>query len=87
MDDKSKNASEMQSIGKGGHQSSGDDDDMDDDDELDEVSNLNQQHELRRELIVTIEEALREQDQIKRHNEELQRQIMLMDPSQFEQQQ
>jgi hypothetical protein len=82
----------MQSIGKGGHQSSADDDendDMDDDDGdgMDEMTNLNQQHELRRELIVTIEEALREQDAIKRHNEELQRQIMLMEPTQFEQQQ
>lgn len=90
-DDKSKSASEMQSIGKGGHQSSGgeDDDDMDEDDDgdgIDEITNLNQQQELRRELIVTIEEALREQDALKRHNEELQRQIMLMDPGIYEQQ-
>jgi hypothetical protein len=69
----------MHSIGKtGGHHSSADDDDegMDDDgddDGIDEITNLNQQHELRRELIVTIEEALREQDALKRHNEELQR--------------
>ena len=88
-DDKSKSASEMHSIGKaGGHHSSGDDDDgeMDDDDGdgLDEITNLNQQQELRRELIVTIEEALREQEALKRHNEELQRQIMLMDPSIYE---
>lgn len=64
IDDKSKTASEMQSIGKG-HQSSEEepDEDMDDDnddDGMDEITNLNQQHELRRELIATIEEALRE---------------------------
>lgn len=80
----------MHSIGKaGGHQSSGgedEDDDVDDDDDgIDEITNLNQQQELRRELIVTIEEALREQESLKRHNEELQRQIMLMDPSIYEQ--
>ena len=92
-DDKSKNASEMHSIGKaGGHQSSGgedDDGDLDEDDDgdgIDEITNLNQQQELRRELIVTIEEALREQEALKRHNEELQRQIMLMDPAIYEQQ-
>lgn len=65
VDAKSKSASEMHSIGKaGGHHSSADDDDDvdegDDDDGIDEITNLNQQHELRRELIVTIEEALRE---------------------------
>jgi len=32
----------------------------DDGDGIDEIHNLNQQQELRRELIVTIEEALRE---------------------------
>lgn len=57
----------MQSIGKGGHGHSSGDDDQDDDleedddgDGMDEITNLNQQTELRRELIVTIEEALRE---------------------------
>ena len=89
MDDKSKTASEMQSIGKG-HHSSGDDDDddMDDDDdgnEMDEITNLNQQTELRRELISTIEEALREQDALKKHNMDLQHQIMLMEPATFDQ--
>ena len=91
-DDRSKGASEMHSIGKtGGHQSSGaedDEGDLDDDDDgdgIDEITNLNQQQELRRELIVTIEEALREQDALKRHNEELQRQIMMMDTANFEQ--
>lgn len=89
VDIKSKSASEMHSLGKGGHHSSADDDDDmdgDEDDGIDEITNLNQQHELRRELIVTIEEALREQDALKRHNEELQRQIMLMDPGLYEQQ-
>ena len=89
MDDKSKTASEMQSIGKG-HHSSGDDDDddMDEDDdgnEMDEITNLNQQTELRRELISTIEEALREQDALKKHNMDLQHQIMLMEPATFDQ--
>lgn len=88
MDDKSKTASEMQSLGKG-HQSSGEDEaDMEDEDDegdgMDEITNLNQQHELRRELIATIEEALREQDALRRHNEELQRQIMLMEPGTFD---
>jgi hypothetical protein len=60
----------MHSIGKpGGHHSSADDDeDMDegdDEDGIDEITNLNQQHELRRELIVTIEEALREQEEMR----------------------
>ena len=46
-EDKSKSASEMQSIGKaGGHHSSGEEeDDMDDDDDqdgIDEITNLNQ---------------------------------------------
>jgi hypothetical protein len=63
VDDKSKTASEMQSMGKAGHgHSSEDDDDMDEDDdnEMDEITHLNQQSELRKELIATIEEALRE---------------------------
>jgi hypothetical protein len=89
VDDKSKTASEMQSHGKG-HHSSGDDDDMEEDEDegdgMDEITNLNQQHELRRELIATIEEALREQEALRRHNEELQRQIMLMEPGTFDQQ-
>lgn len=56
----------MQSIGKAPHHSSGEDeegeemDDDDDNDGMDEITNLNQQTELRRELIATIEEALRE---------------------------
>jgi hypothetical protein len=70
----------MQSIGKGAHgHSSGDEDDngdeMDDDDDdgdgMDEITNLNQQAELRRELIATIEEAIREQEALKKHNMDL----------------
>lgn len=76
-------------MGKGQHSSGEEDegaDDMEEDEEdgMDEITNLNQQHELRRELIATIEEALREQDALKRHNEELQRQIMLMEPAAFD---
>ncbi len=44
VDDKSKTASEMQSMGKAGHgHSSEDDDDMDEDDdnEMDEITHLN----------------------------------------------
>lgn len=87
-DDKSKTASEMPSINKGQQHSSDDDEleDEDDGDGMDEITNINQQQELRRELIATIEEALREQDALKRHNEELQRQIMLMEPGTFDQQ-
>lgn len=59
-------------------------DEDDEGDGMDEITNLNQQHELRRELIATIEEALREQDALRRHNEELQRQIMLMEPGTFD---
>lgn len=69
----------MQSIGKGGHghssgeEDEGDDMDEDDDDgEMNEITNLNQQTELRRELIATIEEAMREQEGLKKHNVNLQ---------------
>ena len=47
------------------------DEDDDGGDGMDEITNLNNQHELRRELIATIEEAMREQEGLKRHNEEL----------------
>lgn len=36
---------------------------------------------MKRELIIAIEEELREQDALKRQNEELQRQIILLDPN------
>lgn len=39
---------------------------------------------MKRELILAIEEELREQDSLKKQNEELQRQIIIMEPS-FEQ--
>ena len=60
-------------------------DEDDDGNEMDEITNLNQQTELRRELISTIEEALREQDALKKHNMDLQHQIMLMEPATFDQ--
>jgi hypothetical protein len=36
---------------------------------------------MKRELILAIEEELREQDSLKKQNEELQRQIIIMEPS------
>jgi hypothetical protein len=39
---------------------------------------------MKRELILAIEEEWREQDSLRKQNEELQRQIILMEPS-FEQ--
>ncbi|TNV83379.1 hypothetical protein FGO68_gene100 [Halteria grandinella] len=51
---------------------------------MDEITNLNQQAELRRELIATIEEAIREQEGLKKHNMDLQHQIMLMEPASFD---
>lgn len=60
------------------------DDDDDDGDGMDEITNLNQQAELRRELIATIEEAIREQEALKKHNMDLQHQIMLMEPASFD---
>ena len=50
----------------------------------DEIEELPSQNEMKRDLIQAIEEELREQDQLKRENEELQKQIIMMD-SNFEQ--
>lgn len=36
---------------------------------------------MKRELIIAIEEELREQDGLRKQNEELQRQIIMMDPN------
>lgn len=59
------------------------DDDVDDDQEEEEsiVNDLPSQHEMKRELIIAIEEELREQEALKKQNEELQRQIIMMDPN------
>ena len=76
----------MQSIGKGHHSDGDDDDEFDDEqNEMNEITNLNQQTELRKELIATIEEALREQEALRKHNMDLQHQIMLMEPAAFDQ--
>ena len=68
----------MQSMVKGGQghssEDDGHDDEVDDDeeeDDMDGITNLNQQAELRRELIATIEEAIREQEALKKHNMDL----------------
>jgi hypothetical protein len=48
---------------------------MDDDDEgdgMDEITQSHQQAELKRELIDTIQEAIREQEALKKHNIDLQ---------------
>ena len=61
-----------------------DDDDVDDDqkeESMDEIADLPSQNEMKRELIIAIEEELREQEALKRQNEELQRQIIMMDPN------
>jgi hypothetical protein len=67
---------------------SGTDDDKSEDEDgdqkeesMDEIADLPSQNEMKRELIIAIEEELREQDALKKQNEELQRQIILMDPS------
>ena len=65
----------------GKHQSQGDssDEDRDGEDEdqkeesLDEIADLPSQNEMKRELILAIEEELREQESLKKQNEELQR--------------
>jgi hypothetical protein len=48
---------------------------------MDEIADLPSQNEMKRELIIAIEEELREQEALKKQNEELQRQIILMDPN------
>ena len=74
-------ASEKQSIGK--HQSQqesgsdgGDGGDVDGDgkeESVDEIADLPSQNEMRREMILAIEEELREQHSLKMQNEELQK--------------
>ena len=59
------------------------DEDEPDSEDSDEIAELPSQDEIKRDLIQAIEEELREQDQLKRENEELQKQIIMMD-SNFE---
>lgn len=51
---------------------------------MDEIADLPSQNEMKRELIIAIEEELREQEALKKQNEELQRNIIRMEPG-FEQ--
>ena len=56
-----------------------------DSEDSDEIAELPSQNEMKRDLITAIEEELREQDQLRRENEELQKQIILQDSQNFEQ--
>ena len=56
-----------------------------DSEDSDEIAELPSQNEMKKDLIQAIEEELREQDQLRRENEELQKQIILQDPHNFEQ--
>lgn len=64
--------------------SEGDMDQSDEDGDSDEMAELPSQQEMKKDLLQAIEEELREQDQLRRENEELQKSIISMDPS-FEQ--
>jgi len=65
--------------------SSGEDYGEDEDsEESDDIAELPSQTEMKRDLITAIEEELREQDSLRRENEELQKQIIAIDSS-FEQ--
>ena len=55
-----------------------------DSEESDDIAELPSQTEMKRDLITAIEEELREQDSLRRENEELQKQIIAIDSS-FEQ--
>ena len=62
-----------------------DNEDLEEDSEdSDEIVELPSQNEMKKDLIQAIEEELREQDQLRRENEDLQKQIIMMD-SNFEQ--
>ena len=50
-----------------------------------EIAELPTQHEMKKALIQAIEEELREQDQLRKENEDLQKQIIMMDPNFSEQ--
>ena len=65
-------------------QSEEEDEDDEESEDSDDIAELPSQNEMKRDLIQAIEEELREQDQLRRENEELQKQIIMMD-SNFEQ--
>ena len=64
--------------------SGSEDEDDEESEDSDEIAELPSQNEMKRDLIQAIEEELREQDQLRRENEELQKQIIMMD-SNYEQ--
>jgi hypothetical protein len=64
--------------------SDGEMDSQDQDEDSDEMAELPSQQEMKKDLLQAIEEELREQDQLRRENEELQKSIISMDPN-FEQ--
>lgn len=68
----------------GGMDSSQEDDYGEDSEDSDEIAELPSQNEMKQDLIQAIEEELREQDSLRRENEELQKQIIAIDSS-FEQ--
>jgi len=57
--------------------------DEEESEDSDEIAELPSQNEMKRDLIQAIEEELREQDQLRRENEDLQKQIIMME-SKFE---
>lgn len=59
--------------------SEGDMDQSDEDGDSDEMAELPSQQEMKKDLLQAIEEELREQDQLRRENEELQKSIISMD--------
>ena len=54
-------------------------DEGDSDEESEDIAELPSQTEMKRDLIQAIEEELREQDSLRRENEELQKQIIAID--------
>ena len=54
-------------------------DQSDEDGDSDEMAELPSQQEMKKDLLQAIEEELREQDQLRRENEELQKSIISMD--------
>ena len=71
----------------GGSDRDSDASDEDDDDEGysdedasdDEMADLPSQNEMKRDLILAIQEEMKERDQLRRENEDLQKQILAMD--------
>ena len=60
-------------------ESSQDDDYGEESEDSDEIAELPSQNEMKQDLIQAIEEELREQDSLRRENEELQKQIIAFD--------